>query len=138
MPDNKVMKILILIIGLSSYIVLNILVLLTDWGVFWRLLALFMFPLILYGILISRNLDRLLKDPLKKRGLGMPKRDDEVSLDMAYRLLDLPKNASIDQVNQQYRKLIHIVHPDAGGVTHLAKLLNEAKNIIISHPSDFK
>lgn len=132
------MRILILTAGFGIYIVFGLFVLFTDGGFFGRLLALLLFPFGLYGVIFYPHVRKWFKASIQNRqGLKSTQKAD-ISLDMAYRLLDLPKNASQEQVNQQYRKLIHVVHPDVGGVTHLAKLLNEAKNIIISHASDSK
>lgn len=132
------MKTMILITGFGLYIVLTLFVLVSDWNIFCRLIALFIFPFLLHTIFIYPKMSRVIRIAKKKKAARSLSDEPEITLSMAYRILDLPRNATSDQVNQQYRRLIHIVHPDAGGVTHLAKLLNEAKNIIISHPSNSK
>ncbi len=54
-----------------------------------------------------------------------------VTLDEAYRLLDLRPGVSRDDVIQAHRRLMSRVHPDKGGSSYLAARLNEAKERII-------
>jgi DnaJ-domain-containing protein 1 len=45
----------------------------------------------------------------------------------AYRVLGLAEGASVEEVRAAYRRLIRKVHPDLGGSSALAALLNAAK-----------
>ncbi len=138
LPYLKIMKLLILTAGLGLYIVLGLFVLFTQGNIYLRLMALFIFPLALCVIILYPHIKKIIRPWSEGKKNQRSLEGSSMTLDMAYRILDLPRNATHEQVNQQYRKLIHVVHPDVGGVTHLAKLLNEAKNIIISHTSDSK
>jgi curved DNA-binding protein CbpA len=48
----------------------------------------------------------------------------------AYRVLGLPQGASIEEVRAAYRRLIRRVHPDLGGSSALAAMLNAAKELL--------
>jgi len=48
----------------------------------------------------------------------------------AYRVLGLAPGASLEEVRTAYRRLIKRVHPDLGGSSALAALLNAAKEIL--------
>jgi len=48
----------------------------------------------------------------------------------AYRVLGLAQGASLEEVRTAYRRLIKRVHPDLGGSSMLAALLNAAKEIL--------
>lgn len=45
----------------------------------------------------------------------------------AYRVLGLAPGASLEEVRAAYRRLIRRVHPDLGGTSALAAMLNAAK-----------
>ena len=45
----------------------------------------------------------------------------------AYRVLGLAQGASVEEVRAAYRRLMRKVHPDLGGSSALAALLNAAK-----------
>ena len=51
----------------------------------------------------------------------------EMSRAEAYRVLGLPPEASLDEVRAAYRRLMKRVHPDLGGSSALAAMLNAAK-----------
>jgi hypothetical protein len=48
----------------------------------------------------------------------------------AYRVLGLAPGASLDEVRAAYRRLIRRVHPDHGGSSTLAAMLNAAKELL--------
>jgi hypothetical protein len=48
----------------------------------------------------------------------------------AYRVLGLPPGASLDEVRAAYRRLIRRVHPDLGGSSALAAMINAAKELL--------
>lgn len=52
---------------------------------------------------------------------------DEMSEAEAYRTLGLDPGASVEEVREAHRRLIRKVHPDLGGSTVLASMINSAK-----------
>ena len=48
----------------------------------------------------------------------------------AYRVLGLAPGASLEEVRAAYRRLIRRVHPDLGGSSPLAAMLNAAKELL--------
>ena len=48
----------------------------------------------------------------------------------AYRILGLDPGASVEEVRAAYHRLIRRVHPDLGGSSALAALLNAAKDLL--------
>jgi curved DNA-binding protein CbpA len=48
----------------------------------------------------------------------------------AYRVLGLAPGASLEEVREAYRRLMKRVHPDLGGSSALAAMLNAAKEIL--------
>lgn len=56
-----------------------------------------------------------------------PPDDGEMTEAEAYRILGLDPGASIEEVRAAYRRLIRLVHPDLGGSSPLAAMLNAAK-----------
>ena len=60
----------------------------------------------------------------------------EERVDLYRRLLDLAPDADIDDVQRCYRKAMSDFHPDMrAGDEETAKLLNEARDFFVSHPS---
>ncbi len=48
----------------------------------------------------------------------------------AYRVLGLAPGASVEEVRSAYRRLMRRVHPDLGGSSPLAAMLNAAKELL--------
>ena len=55
----------------------------------------------------------------------------DTSMIKAYEVLGLNKNASNKEINDQYKKLIKILHPDKGGSKYLSSLVNQAKKNLL-------
>jgi hypothetical protein len=64
------------------------------------------------------------------RGEGR-RRSSAMSQDDAYQMLGLAKGASREEIARAHRSLMKKVHPDHGGTTSLAALLNEAKDVLM-------
>jgi type IV secretory pathway TraG/TraD family ATPase VirD4 len=62
-----------------------------------------------------------------------PSSQSQGSMDRAEALamLGLDESASADQVRESYKNLISKLHPDKGGTTRLAQLLNEARDLLL-------
>lgn len=56
---------------------------------------------------------------------------DSMTRERALRVLDLPDNASRDDVVAAHRRLMQRLHPDRGGSAFLAATLNEAKKVLL-------
>lgn len=54
-----------------------------------------------------------------------------MSVAEALRLLDLPAEATPDQIRAAHRRLIARVHPDAGGSAELAGKINAARDLLL-------
>jgi hypothetical protein len=54
-----------------------------------------------------------------------------MSEDDAYEMLGLAKGASREEISRAHRTLMKKVHPDHGGTTSLAALLNQARDVLI-------
>jgi curved DNA-binding protein CbpA len=48
----------------------------------------------------------------------------------AYRVLGLAPGASVEEVRGAYRRLMRRVHPDLGGSSALAAMINAAKEVL--------
>jgi hypothetical protein len=56
-----------------------------------------------------------------------------MSLEEAYRVLELNRSATREDVQNAYRNLMKRNHPDQGGSTYIASKLNEAKDILLKN-----
>jgi hypothetical protein len=59
--------------------------------------------------------------------------DGALSVNQAYEILGLPRDADRDQVRDAHRRLIQKVHPDRGGSGYLAARINDAKAVLLKH-----
>jgi hypothetical protein len=64
------------------------------------------------------------------RDAGPPPGQPPMTEAEAYSVLGLAPGASLDEVRAAYRRLMKRVHPDLGGSTALAAMLNAAKQIL--------
>lgn len=55
-----------------------------------------------------------------------------LSKEEALEILGLEKNASQEQINAAYHKLMKSMHPDKGGSPYLAQKLNEARDTLLN------
>ncbi len=56
-----------------------------------------------------------------------------MNLEEAYRVLELKRNATREDVLAAYRNLMKRNHPDQGGSTYFATKLNEAKDLLLKN-----
>ena len=56
---------------------------------------------------------------------------DQLSLDEAYAILGLDKNASKEEIITAHKRLIQKLHPDRGGSSYLAIRINQAKDTLL-------
>ncbi len=54
-----------------------------------------------------------------------------MGLEEAYRVLELKRSATREDVQTAYRNMMKRNHPDQGGSTYIASKLNEAKDILL-------
>ena len=86
------------------------------------------------AILIFRGRDLFWLFKLYKNGSATnasKKNNNMMSKEEALRILDLPANATKEQINAQYKRLMKKNHPDIGGSKHIATQLNEAKKTLL-------
>jgi hypothetical protein len=69
--------------------------------------------------------------PEAESGADEPRANTEaMSRSDAYRLLGLEEGASVEDVRAAHRRLIRRVHPDLGGSSELASMINAAKELL--------
>lgn len=56
----------------------------------------------------------------------------DLSEEEAYEILDISRNASIEEIKNSYKKLILKNHPDHGGSKYIASKLNQAKELLLN------
>lgn len=56
----------------------------------------------------------------------------KMSREEAYKILDLPLDASQQDIIEAHRRLIQKIHPDRGGSDFLTAQINQAKDILLS------
>ena len=57
--------------------------------------------------------------------------DGVMDVATACRILDVPPNASADEIKAAHRRLMTKLHPDRGGSSYLAAQLNQAKDVLL-------
>ncbi|WP_162175179.1 DnaJ domain-containing protein [Fodinicurvata fenggangensis] len=62
-----------------------------------------------------------------------PSNGPEMSLEEAWRILELEPSADEAQVRAAHRRLMQKFHPDAEGSTYLASKINQAKDVLLKH-----
>lgn len=65
-----------------------------------------------------------------EEGFGTPPQQSTMSEEDAYRVLGLAPGASVEEVRAAYHRLMRRVHPDLGGSSALAAMINAAKEIL--------
>lgn len=60
-----------------------------------------------------------------------PARSEDMGLEEARRLLDLPVGADVAMIRAAHRRIIARVHPDAGGSEELARRTNLARDLLL-------
>ena len=55
----------------------------------------------------------------------------KMSREEAYRVLGLQPGANVDEIRAAHRRLMAKLHPDKGGVPHLARQVNEARDVLL-------
>ncbi len=64
---------------------------------------------------------------------GSARGQPAMSIEEAYRVLELKSGATRKDVLASYRNLITRNHPDQGGSTYIAAKVNEAKEVLLRH-----
>lgn len=59
--------------------------------------------------------------------------NNAMSEEEALGVLGLAKGASVEEINEAYKKLMGKIHPDKGGSDYLASKLNQARDYLIKH-----
>lgn len=69
-------------------------------------------------------------DARREAHAGPPPSGGPMTEAEAYRVLGLAPGASVEEVRESYRRLMRRVHPDLGGSSALAAMLNAAKEVL--------
>jgi len=56
-----------------------------------------------------------------------------MDVETARRILDVPPEATADEIKAAHRRLMNKLHPDHGGSSYLAAQLNQAKDALLNH-----
>jgi uncharacterized membrane protein len=66
---------------------------------------------------------------------GRLRRNDRMTHDEARRLLEVPIDATSEEIRAAHRRLIARVHPDVGGSADLARRVNAARDTLLRYRS---
>ncbi|MEO6340383.1 MAG: DnaJ domain-containing protein [Caulobacteraceae bacterium] len=85
--------------------------------------------LLLTGVFVSLSLGSRIRPAAKPGPPPAPR--SGMSLKDAASILGVPPDASADEVQNAYVRLMRVVHPDHGGATGLAVQLNAARDLML-------
>lgn len=126
------MQIIIVAASLFIYLASVLAVMMFGAPSWAQFLVLIVMPSIAY-VVITYWFIQIKRRKKKEKPVKKALKDPDITLDIAYKLLGVPKKASIEHIHDAHVKLMKLVHPDSGGPEHLAKLINEAKSVIMEH-----
>lgn len=81
--------------------------------------------------LLTAYLDRRAPGWNEASGASRDRGQDDMTVERALKVLDLPDTADRDDVVAAHRRLMQRLHPDRGGSAFLAATLNEAKKVLL-------
>jgi len=88
--------------------------------------------------LLQAYLDRVYADQWQERAGEQARQQTasssaEMSRDEALQILGLTEGASEDDIVEAHRRLMQKLHPDRGGTSYLATVVNQAKDMLLGH-----
>lgn len=69
----------------------------------------------------------------RKGGKLAKSRSDRMTHEEARRLLEVPFDATTDEIRAAHRRLVARVHPDVGGSADLTRQVNAARDTLLKH-----
>ena len=90
-----------------------------------------MAKIIFFGLLVVAVWLAVRPRPKRRAPPRPPARSEDMALDEARRLLDLPVGADAAMIRAAHRRIIARVHPDAGGSEELARRTNLARDLLL-------
>ncbi|AHE56247.1 hypothetical protein [Sphingomonas sanxanigenens] len=90
-----------------------------------------MAKLLFLGLLIVAVWLAVRPRPKRVRPPRPPAHGEDMGIDEARRLLDLPAGADAAMIRAAHRRIIARVHPDAGGTEELARRTNLARDLLL-------
>ncbi len=69
----------------------------------------------------------------RKARKPLSSKSDRMSRENARRLLDVPANATSQEIRAAHRRLVARVHPDVGGSAELTQQVNAARDILLRY-----